>query len=126
MSSPRWPATPVTEVLALLDDVGSWRLPPQQWESVAQILQELADAYAVGDADAWDAAVADLSPRGPVRIVRIRHVAPIGVPREVLDRCSVLVHTLNGRPVIRAPKNASSDEPGGIEGRHIGPTAPPG
>ncbi|TDO38025.1 CATRA system-associated protein [Paractinoplanes brasiliensis] len=97
MTPPRWDAT---EALTVLTDMSTWTLPPDRWELVTEILDEFLEACHGQDTEACEAAVADLSPHGPVRVTRIGAAPPTGIPQPVLDRRNVLVHALSGRPAV--------------------------
>jgi hypothetical protein len=59
------------EILAILADVPSWRMTPDQWVAADLALQSLAGALATGSAAAFAQATAALELAGPQRI-RIR------------------------------------------------------
>jgi len=85
-----------TDALDALGDLLHWRLAPQRWERVGQILEALARAFAEGDIDTFREATTDLELAGPVRITRIGATPLTPAPEPVRDRANHLVHAIGG------------------------------
>ncbi|MDZ5446510.1 CATRA system-associated protein [Micromonospora sp. 4G57] len=92
----RWDPETVTDALNVLRDVADWRLAPERWERVEDILRSMEEAFAAGDPAGLRAATADLEVHGPVRLRGIG-TKPASQPSEpVRDRQNRLVHALDG------------------------------
>ncbi|MBC7270235.1 MAG: hypothetical protein H5T76_16260 [Streptomyces sp.] len=76
--------------------LGEWRLLPEGWEEIAELLDELAVAVAAGDATAVDALTGELEEFSGSRVSRIEK-GPDGkvpLPEPDRERVVALVHTL--------------------------------
>ncbi|MDG9708552.1 CATRA system-associated protein [Streptomyces sp. DH10] len=81
-----------------------WRLPPQGWEEIAELLDELLAAVAAGDAAALDALTGELEELSGSRVGRIDNAqdgtSPEGdgnvpLPESYRERVVALVHALD-------------------------------
>jgi hypothetical protein len=91
--SDRDPETTV-ELLEVLGDLFVWRLAPERWDHVGQLLDEITTALATMDVDAVRGATTELELTSPVRVHRIGATELIRVPEHVKDRANHLVHQL--------------------------------
>jgi hypothetical protein len=96
------------DVLDVLDDVAQWRLAPQRWQQVYELLGAITEALAGADVDALRDAAGNLELAGPVRITRIGATPAVRLPDDVQERVNHLKHSLlsSGRPA-----DQTSDKP---------------
>jgi hypothetical protein len=94
LGSAKFDAEARADALDVLNDLLEWRLAPQRWERVEQIVDSLVEAIAAGDGDALREATAELELAGPVRITRIGSTPLLPAPERVRDRANHLVHSL--------------------------------
>lgn len=101
--------------LALRLMLKEWRLPPQRWQEIAELLDELSAAVAAGDGAALDALTGELEEMSGSRVTRIggaRERAPeeddgkVPLPEPFRERVVALVHVLDpdhARAALPAP-----------------------
>jgi hypothetical protein len=103
----RWDSETVTDALNVLRDLPDWRLVPERWDRVEDILQAMEEAFAAGDGAGLRAATADLELHGPVRLRGIG-TKPASEPSQpVRDRQNRLVHALAG---TAPPTDVTADD----------------
>ncbi|MDX3310014.1 hypothetical protein P1S61_13125 [Streptomyces sp. ME08-AFT2] len=94
-------AEPALLVLRLMRD--EWRLPPQGWEEITELLDELSAAVAAGDTAAVDALTGELEVFSGSRVSRIgrspdgtppQDDGKVPLPEPERERVVALVHAL--------------------------------
>ncbi|MFD5159390.1 CATRA system-associated protein [Streptomyces hawaiiensis] len=105
--------------LALRLMLEEWRLPPQGWEEITELLDELTSAVAVGDAAAVDALTGELEElSGSREVTRIEGTqdgtAPeddgkVPLPEPHRERVVALVHALAPDSGPGGPRPATAE-----------------
>lgn len=89
-----WDAETVADALAVMDELTLWKLPPDRWQQVDELLAAVTAAFAAGDPAELRDTVEHLAAYGSYRALRIGSSMPDGIPEPVLDRRNTLVHIL--------------------------------
>lgn len=97
----------IADAVDVLEDSAEWMLAEARWERVLSIIDRLSRALEALDAEAFQAAVADLELSGPVRALRIGTAETYGIPEPVLDRRNTMLNELRA-----GAKPAGSDARG--------------
>ncbi|MFD1660595.1 CATRA system-associated protein [Streptomyces caeni] len=104
--------------LALRLMLEEWRLPPQGWEEIAELLDELSGAVAAGDVVAVDALTGELEELSGSRVTRIEGAqdgtspeddGKVPLPEPYRERAVALVHALDPDPAPGGPRPAPSE-----------------
>ncbi|MEV7994571.1 CATRA system-associated protein [Streptomyces sp. NPDC086077] len=104
--------------LRALRAVQEWRLPPEAWEEVGELLAELATAVDAGDTGTVDELTRELEISGGRRVTRIGAgpdgTAPqddgkVPAPEPVRERVVALIHSVDPEP---RPGGAEPARPG--------------
>jgi hypothetical protein len=99
-----WDDETLHDALDVLRALVLWKMTPQRWDHVAEILRWIDAALDAGDATELRRATVELEISGPVRILRIGSKDVTGVPPPVLDRRNTLVHKLTSE-TRKAPED---------------------
>lgn len=98
-----------SDLLDVLDDVPVWRLAPERWQQVNELLRVIADALVSEDVGMLRDATGELELAGPVRITRIGSTPAETEPppQEVQERVNHLKHSLRS---LDRPDDQTSDK----------------
>jgi hypothetical protein len=83
------------DAIDVLTDALQWQLGEARWVAIRAAVVELAAAVRAGDAEAADAAVAELELLGPVRAVPIGREPIVPAPEPVREEINELVYALD-------------------------------
>ncbi|MEU5094712.1 CATRA system-associated protein [Streptomyces sp. NPDC020996] len=102
--------------LALRLMLEEWRLPPEVWEEIAELLPELSAAVAAGDSPAVDALTIRLEELSDSRVTRIGDAqdggsddGKVALPEPYRERVVALVHALDPDSPPGGPQPAPAE-----------------
>jgi hypothetical protein len=96
------------EALDTVTDARGWRVAPDRWRDLDELLAAMERALTINDTNELAATTAELDLMGPPRIIRIGSTPiPVPPPPSVQERLDRLVHVLGGTSIDLGPRGST-------------------